>query len=148
MPSVIKIRAPMLLRVIAIVSLTALAIFNIVIFYAEHRRHPDGLAVFLWVFVAVTAAVTIAAQSWFGINLTETEAVVNNLRRRRLPWCDIAAVTQEPFMGGTRVVLWTIGGDRVPLRSPLVDMTGIGRRRFESDFQVIGRWWTTQHLRR
>jgi hypothetical protein len=75
------------------------------------------------------------------IDLTPTEAKVNSLRRRRIPWSAVQAVTQEPLMGGRRVVLWTVTGERVPLRAPLVDFTVIGDGAFDDRFHVIGRWW-------
>lgn len=87
------------------------------------------------------AVVNIAAWSWFGVDLTPTEAVVNSLRRRRIPLWAVQSIVQEPFMGGRRVVLWTVHGERVPLRAPMIDFTGLGSPRFEQQFHRIGRWW-------
>ena len=48
---------------------------------------------------------------------------------------------QESFLGGRRVVLWTIQNERIPLRAPALDFTSLGRRQFEADFRLIGNWW-------
>lgn len=78
---------------------------------------------------------------WFGITLTPTTAVVNGFRRRRVPWSDVRAVTQEDFLGGRRIVLWTTTGRRIVVRYPVVDFSGLGRTRFEAGFHTIGQWW-------
>jgi hypothetical protein len=38
------------------------------------------------------------------------------------------------------VILWTMTGERVPLRTP-VDALGIGTRRFDERFHLIGQSW-------
>jgi hypothetical protein len=91
-----------------------------------------------WFFYSVAASVI---GSWFGINLTSSEAVVHNIRRRRIPWSAVQSITREPFMGGHRVVLWMVDRQPVPLRAPVVDFTGVGARAFETRFHVIGQWW-------
>lgn len=79
--------------------------------------------------------------AWFGIDLTPDAAVINNFRRRVIPWSDVAAITQQRRLGTRRVILWTTRGERVGLRAPFVDVTGIGSRTFDADFRTIGEWW-------
>jgi hypothetical protein len=92
----------------------------------------------LWGCVVISELLLIAR---FGIDLTPTDAVVYNLRRRRIAWRQIQAVTQERYAGCRRVVLWTDTADRIELRAPSLDIIPLGRGRFERDFHTIGRWW-------
>jgi hypothetical protein len=110
---------------------------------ARGSAGPPGWLVIL---IAGLAALNVGLNAWFGVDLTPTGVVVNNLRhRRRLPWASIRAVTVEPFAGGSRVVIWTNDGRRVPLRYPLIDFTGIGRKQFEQGYHTIGQWWLYFH---
>jgi hypothetical protein len=112
----------------------------IVVLFIYSLSPVDGARWFFYYWLAL-GPIIFVMNSWFGLDLTATEAKVNSFRRRRVPWSAVQAVTQEPFMGGRRVVLWTVAGERVPLRAPIVDFTGIGGGAFEDRFHVIGRWW-------
>lgn len=96
---------------------------------------PFSLTVMGLVFVAESLILR-----WFGITLTPTEAIVHSLRWRRIPWSQVQAVTQEPFCGIRRVVLWTPNG-RQPLRAPVTQWFGLGKERFERDYHAIGQFW-------
>lgn len=103
---------------------------------AEGRTRPPGslLAMLLLVLPA------FALNRWFGITLTPSHAVVNNLRRRKVSWSDVQAVTTENLLGAWRTVLWT-STERVPLRAPMTFIGSLGAERFERDFHAIGQWW-------
>lgn len=87
----------------------------------------------------VLIAEALLLQRWFGVTLTETDAIVYGLRRRRVPWSRIQAVTHEPFLGSRRVILWTDSG-RVPLRAPSTYL-GLGSERFDRDYHRLGQSW-------
>jgi hypothetical protein len=76
---------------------------------------------------------------WVGVTLTETHAIVYRRLRRRVPWSQIQAITQEPFLGSRRVVLWTRQG-RVALWAPTTCF-GLCAKRFERDFHALGQFW-------
>jgi hypothetical protein len=133
-PDTVKIRSLLGYR---LASAVVLLVFVPLLVFGESDVLSGGLiAAWLCLWLA-----GVGAQFWFGVDLRPTEAVVNSIRHRRIPWAEIQAVTQEPFMGGRRVVLWTVAGERVPLRAPCVDFTGIGAESFERRFHLIGRWW-------
>lgn len=90
--------------------------------------------------LAVAFAAEFVAFRWFGVTLTSTDAIVHNLRRRRVPWSAIQGVTQESVLGARRVLLWTSGSERIPLRAPTTFL-GLGGKRFDEEFHAIGRWW-------
>jgi hypothetical protein len=113
-----------------------LLLFPILIFGEGDALSGGLIATLLCLWLAA-----VAMQFWFGVDLRATDVVVNSIRYRRIPWGQIQAVTQESFMGGRPVVLWTVAGQSVPLRAPFVDFTGIGAETFERRFHVIGRWW-------
>lgn len=105
---------------------------------AEHRQ------VVLFNAIAIPAATVLLVlcvleNRWFGITLTATEARVHNLRRRRIRWSDVRAVTTEKVFG-TRVVVLHEQNRRTRLRAP---MTGwlMKDRRFEQKYHTIGQWW-------
>jgi hypothetical protein len=102
-----------------------------------------GIATGFWLFYFDMAIWLLVggANSWFGINLTPTVAVVHGFRRRRIPWPQIQGVAPEPFMGGWRVVLSTNTGKRIPLRAPIIDLFGTNKRGFHNGFHTIGQWW-------
>jgi hypothetical protein len=138
-PDVVKIRSWKWLGVVYLFP----AVFCLGLFFASGSN--DGFLLAQGEVWLVGAVLFGWAQSWFGIDLTPTEVVVNSLRRRRLPWPDVQAVTQEPHLGGRRVVLWTVAGECVPLRAPVVDMLGFGSRNFEQKFHLIGQNWVRYH---
>jgi hypothetical protein len=134
--AIVKIRGVLALQVLPL--LAALA-FGVVALAREVAT--SGLAIFLWGEGAVITVVVFAGASWFGINLSRTEAVVNSFRRRHTPWTRVQSIRQESFRGGRRVVLWADQNERIPLRAPMLGFTSLGRRRFDSDFARIGSWW-------
>lgn len=112
---------------------------------AVHHRgppHPPILLTWLWIALLLLLP-GIALQRWFGITLTPTHARIHNLRRRSIAWADVQAITDEPFFGVHRVLLWTADGRRIPLRAPMTTLGRLGWRRFERDYHQIGRWWLT-----
>jgi hypothetical protein len=122
-----------------IVGFIPLAIFMVVyVVTLAHVLATPKWLVYEWLFIAFFI---LTAHSWFGVNLTETELVVNSFRRRHIPWANIQAITQERFLGGRRVVVWTDQNERIPLRIPIVDFTGIGSANFERQYHVLGQWW-------
>jgi len=56
---------------------------------------------------------------WFGVTLTPDEAIVHNLRRRRIAWRDIQTIQAERLFGNRIVVLYEASGRRTRLRAPL-----------------------------
>ncbi|MFI8069224.1 hypothetical protein ACIF85_10620 [Streptomyces sp. NPDC086033] len=88
---------------------------------------------------ATLLALLIAGQ-YFGVTLTESTAIVHNLRRRTIQWSNVQAICVEGFQGARTVVIYEAGGRRTRLRAPI---TGFLRwdRGFEEKFQTIGKWW-------
>ncbi|MGW0964787.1 hypothetical protein [Streptomyces sp. NPDC002516] len=95
--------------------------------------------------LAVVLPIVLALELWmlgryFGITLTPEAAVVHNLRRRTIPWTDVAEVAVEPSSGGWRVVLCETDGRRTPLRMP--NSAFLSRdRRFDEKAATIRDWW-------
>ncbi|MFH8388239.1 hypothetical protein [Streptomyces sp. NPDC018036] len=95
--------------------------------------------------LAVVLPIVFALELWmlgryFGITLTPEAAIVHNLRRRTIPWTDVAEVAVEPFSGGRRVVLYETDGHRTPLRMP--NSAFLSRdRRFDEKAATIRDWW-------
>jgi hypothetical protein len=77
---------------------------------------------------------------YFGITLTESTAIVHNLRRRTIQWSNVQAIRVEPFQGTRTVVIYEAGGRRTRLRAPLTGFLNWDRS-FEEKFHTIGRWW-------
>lgn len=87
----------------------------------------------LWGVIGVLAVVL---HRWIGIDLTPAVAVVNNLRRRCIPWADITDVTQRRRLGSRRVLLWTADQH---IWLPAISDFGAGR--FDVEFRTIRQWW-------
>ena len=139
-PNSVRIRIPREVNVLsALLALLALA-FNLVLGSIDQAYSDRRLAA-LSIGLGALLVLMIALGMWVGITLTPEGVLVHNIRRRRLAWNLIEAVTEEPRFGSRRVVLWIEGGYRVPLRAPVMALPGVGRRRFEQDFHTIGRWW-------
>ncbi|WP_245608054.1 hypothetical protein [Streptomyces hokutonensis] len=102
---------------------------------------PDALAAWLTVCFGLLV-LDILLPAYFGVTLTESAAVVRNLRRRTIPWADIQSIQIESIMGTRTVVLYEANGRRTRLRSPSTGFLAWDRR-FEEKFHVIGQWWLT-----
>lgn len=87
--------------------------------------------------VVIVVAVSIAA---FGVTLTPNDLVMRGIVRRRVPWSEVVAITEERKFGTRYVRLWTRSGRNRRLRAPFAQF-GVGHRRFESDFAMLERWW-------
>ncbi|MET8287304.1 hypothetical protein AB0M86_15850 [Streptomyces sp. NPDC051639] len=77
---------------------------------------------------------------YVGVTLTPEAVVVHNLRRRTIPWTDVAEVAVEPVTGGRRVVLYETGGRRTPLRMPSSGFLSPDRR-LDDKVATIRGWW-------
>lgn len=88
----------------------------------------------------VPAAALICLTRWFGVTLTPDEAIVHNLRRRRIAWRDVRTVQIERFSGTRIVVLYEANGRRTRLRAPMAGFLNRDNS-FEEKFHVIGQWW-------
>ncbi len=76
----------------------------------------------------------------FGVTLTQSTAIVHNLRRRTIQWDDVQAIRIEAVLGNRTVVIYEAGGRRTSLRAPLTGFL-FWDREFEEKFHTIGRWW-------
>jgi hypothetical protein len=76
----------------------------------------------------------------FGVTLTQSTAIVHNLRRRSIQWADVQAIHIEPYCGTRTVVIYEVGGRRTRLRAPLTGFLSRDRE-FDEKFHTIGRWW-------
>ncbi|MFD8739519.1 hypothetical protein ACFV06_32040 [Streptomyces sp. NPDC059618] len=95
--------------------------------------------------LAVGLPIVLAVELWmlghhFGISLTPEAAVVHNMRRRTIPWTDVAEVAVEPITGGRRVVLYEWDGRRTPLRMPSSAFLSRDPR-FDEKAATIRSWW-------
>ncbi|MFJ9244158.1 hypothetical protein [Streptomyces sp. NPDC101776] len=102
---------------------------------------PDALTAWLIIVFGVLV-LDILLPAYFGVTLTESAAVVRNLRRRTIPWADIQSIQIESVMGTRTVVLYETNGRRTRLRAPSTGFLAWDRR-FEEKFHVIGQWWLT-----
>lgn len=84
--------------------------------------------------------VGLIASRLFGVTLTESTAIVHNLRRRTIQWPNVQAIRIEPFQGARTIVIYEAGGRRTRLRAPSTGFLNWDRR-FEEKFHTIGRWW-------
>ncbi|WP_405512088.1 hypothetical protein [Streptomyces canus] len=91
----------------------------------------------LWV---ATLLVLLIAGQYFGVTLTESTAIVHNLRRRTIQWSNVQAICVEGFQGAQTVVIYEAGGRRTRLRAPITGLL-CWDRGFEEKFHTIGRWW-------
>jgi len=66
--------------------------------------------------------------------------IVRNLRRRVIPWTDVAAIHVESSMGVRAVALYEFNGNRTRLRMPVTGFL-YRDRRFEEKARVIYGWW-------
>lgn len=90
--------------------------------WEHHRSGLTGLP-FEPRVLAMVPLLLVTLELWVlghyvGVTLTPEAVVVHNLRRRTIPWTDVAEVAVEPVTGGRRVVLYETGGRRTPLRMP------------------------------
>jgi hypothetical protein len=76
----------------------------------------------------------------FGVTLTESTAIVHNLRRRTIQWSNVQAICVEGFHGAQTVVIYEAGGRRTRLRVPITGFL-CWDRGFEEKFHTIGKWW-------
>ena len=135
--SEVRLRMPVYARIVFVVPLLLL-LAQYLWLGSFHAEAAPAIQVAI---ILVLVALLFGLNSWFGITLTPAMAVVHNLRRRQLPWSDIVAVTQQSNFGSRRVVLWTNDGRRTALRTPIMAFPGLGRRAFDHDYHLIGRWW-------
>ncbi|MGW0424650.1 hypothetical protein [Streptomyces sp. NPDC003015] len=91
----------------------------------------------LW---GATLLVLLIAGQYFGVTLTESTAIVHNLRRRTIQWSNVQAICLEGFRGAQTVVIYEAGGRRTRLRAPITGFL-CRDRGFEEKFHTIGRWW-------
>ncbi|MDQ0762213.1 hypothetical protein [Streptomyces canus] len=89
---------------------------------------------------AVMPFVLLIAGRYFGVTLTQSTAVVHNLRRRTIQWADIQAILIEPFQGTRTVVIYEADGRRTRLRAPITGFLSWDSG-FDEKFQTIGTWW-------
>ncbi|WP_234477669.1 hypothetical protein [Streptomyces sp. MBT65] len=102
---------------------------------------PDALTASLTICFGLLV-LGILLPAYFGVTLTESAAVVRNLRRRTIPWADIQSIQIESIVGTRTVVLHEANGRRTRLRAPSTGFLAWDRR-FEEKFHVIGQWWLT-----
>jgi hypothetical protein len=102
---------------------------------------PDAQTAWLAFWLGLLV-VGLLLPSYFGVTLTESAAVVRNLRRRTIPWADIQSIQIESIMGTRTVVLYEANGRSTRLRAPSTGFLAWDRR-FEEKFHVIGQWWLT-----
>ncbi|MFJ5900631.1 hypothetical protein ACIQFZ_35655 [Streptomyces sp. NPDC093064] len=76
----------------------------------------------------------------FGVTLTQSAAIVHNLRRRTIPWSNVQAIRMGSLFGSRTVVIYEAGGRGTRLRAPITGFLSWDRR-FEEKFHTIGRWW-------
>jgi hypothetical protein len=142
--SSVRLRMPLYARFFFLVPLLPLLLMQVTLPTRDADSTDRPILLTILVIVAVTL---FGLNSWFGVTLTPGAAVVHNLRRRQLPWSDVVAVTQVPSFGTRRVLLWTKDGRRIALRVPIMAFPGVGRRHFDHDYHVIGRWWLAHRTR-
>jgi hypothetical protein len=135
--SSVRLRMPVYARVIFVVPLMVIVAEQIWL----GSLQADSAPAVHFTIIVMLVALLFGLNCWFGITLTPVMAVVHNVRRRQLPWSEIVAVTQQSYFGSRRVVLWTNDGRRTALRVPIMAFPGLGRRRFDHDYHLIGRWW-------
>ncbi|MET8331637.1 hypothetical protein [Streptomyces sp. NPDC005181] len=87
-----------------------------------------------------TLFVMLIVGQYVGVTLTESTAIVHNLRRRTIRWSNVQAIRVEPFQGIRTVVLYEASGRRTRLRAPITGFLNWDRG-FEEKFHTIGRWW-------
>jgi hypothetical protein len=96
---------------------------------------------------SVVLPVVLAAEGWFlgwwtGVTLTPGAAIVHNLRRRTIPWTNVAYVAVEPSSGGRRIVLYETNGRRTALRAPSTAPLAWDRH-FDTKAATIHHYWRT-----
>lgn len=75
-----------------------------------------------------------------GTELASERVVIRGIRRRELPWRDVADVVRHRRLGTWLVQLVRTDGVRIVLRAPTT-YWGVGQGRYERDFQRIRQWW-------
>ena len=136
----IRIRIPLATELITALPVALLIAFSLMLASIDGVHSGRSLTVFS-IAMGALLALMITLDRWFGVALTPQGADVHNFRARRLAWGAVHAVTQETRFGSRRVVLWTEGGYRIPLRAPVMALPNVGRGRFDRDFDTIGQWW-------
>ncbi|MFK4099597.1 hypothetical protein ACI2L1_05855 [Streptomyces sp. NPDC019531] len=76
----------------------------------------------------------------FGITLSQSTAIVHNLRRRTIQWAEVQVIRIEYVLGTRTVVIYEADGRRTSLRAPITGFLSWDRE-FEEKFHKIGRWW-------
>ncbi|WP_326608285.1 hypothetical protein OG930_44200 [Streptomyces sp. NBC_01799] len=102
---------------------------------------PTGaeIAESLGMWVAALFVLLVLGQ-YFGVTLTESTAIVHNLRRRTIQWSNVQAIRVERVQGAQTIVIYEAGGRRTRLRAPITGFLSWDRG-FEEKFRTIGRWW-------
>ncbi|MFE7795787.1 hypothetical protein [Streptomyces sp. NPDC057460] len=102
---------------------------------------PAGseIAESLGMWVAALFVLLVLGQ-YLGVTLTESTAIVHNLRRRTIQWSNVQAIRVERVQGTQTVVIYEAGGRRTRLRAPITGFLNWDRG-FEEKFRTIGRWW-------
>jgi hypothetical protein len=137
--SSVRLRMPVYARVVSLIPALTFVVLQL---WVRPAHDPDstGRAISLTILLIFAAAI-FGLNSWLGVTLTPGAAVVHSFRRRHLRWSAVVAVTKQSYFGTRRVLLWTADGQRTALRAPTTAFPGVGRRPFDHDYHVIGRWW-------
>ncbi|HEX2904749.1 MAG TPA: hypothetical protein VHO01_14955, partial [Jatrophihabitans sp.] len=78
-----------------------------------------------------------------GADLSPLGLELHGLRRRRLAWAEVQLLTAERSRGSVRVVVWTVRGERLPLRAPTLTRWTRRRDRYVDDLRAIEWYWHT-----
>jgi hypothetical protein len=73
--------------------------------------------------------------------LTPYEVIAwHGLRRRRIPWDDVAYIEIQKRFGSRVIAIYQANGRRTRLRAPITGFLSWDKQ-FEEKFHTIGRWW-------
>ncbi|WP_063796039.1 hypothetical protein [Peterkaempfera griseoplana] len=75
-----------------------------------------------------------------GVTLTHHALVVDNVRRRVIPWSGVQGILVDRALGQRTIVVCEAGGRRTRLPAPTGGAFSWDPR-FEEKFHTIGRWW-------
>jgi hypothetical protein len=81
----------------------------------------------------------------FGITLSQSTAIVHNLRRRTIQWAEVQVIRIETVLGTRTVVIYEADGRRTSLRAPTtVFFPGIANSKRSSTTLAGGGWSTVE----
>ncbi len=138
-PERIRYRCTCLQRVLPVLPLLVVVVGIRLVDWMIGKLAGSGIAESLGTWAALPLALLIVGQ-YFGVTLTESTAIVHNLRRRTIQWSNVQAVRVERIQGAQTVVIYEAGGRRTRLRAPITGFLSWDRG-FEEKFRTIGRWW-------